>query len=143
MKLSKLLKLPIEYYVVIFLFIVVISMSIFGDGVDYSPHQTQGSLNGYNYEGFQSEFPQKVHNAASQSGSEAPALQGNKGVLGIFEAEGLKAAPIDAPSLHDPVSQLSGSAECVGQTPYSNSMGGLCLTSETKQAFSSRGGNHA
>jgi hypothetical protein len=143
MKLSKLLKLPIEYYVVIFLFIVVISMSVFGEGVDYKPHQRQGSLNGYNYEGFQSEFPQKVHNAASQSGSEAPALQGNKGVLGIFEAEGLKAAPIDAPSLHDPVSQLSGSAECVGQTPYSNSMGGLCLTSETKQAFTSRGGNHA
>lgn len=143
MKLSKLLKLPFEYYVVIFLFIVVISMSIFSDGVDYSPHQTQGSLNGYKYEGFQSEFPQKVHNAANQSGSEVPALQGNKGVLGVFEAEGLKAAPIDAPSLHDPVSQLSGSAECVGQSPYSNSKGGLCLTPETKQAFSSRGGNYS
>lgn len=138
---SKLLNLPFEYYVVIFLFIVVILMSVYGNGADYAPFNMNTSLSPYPYEGFKSEFPQKVHNAANSSGQEVPVLQGDKGVLGIFEAEGLKAAPLDAPSLHDPISKLKGSTECVGQSPYSNSLGGLCITSDAKQAFESRGGN--
>ena len=92
---SKLLNLPFEYYVVIFLFIVVILMSVYGNGADYAPFNMNTSLSPYPYEGFKSEFPQKVHNAANSSGQEVPVLQGDKGVLGIFEAEGLKAAPID------------------------------------------------
>jgi hypothetical protein len=138
---SKMLNLPFEFWVVIFLFIVVILMSIYGNGADYAPFHISTSLSPYPYEGFKSEFPQKVHNAASSSGQEAPVLQGNKGVLGIFEAEGLKAAPVEAPSLHDPISKLKGSTECVGQSPYSNSLGGLCITEDAKQAFGSRGGN--
>ena len=105
---SKLLNLPFEYYVVIFLFIVVILMSVYGNGADYAPFNMNTSLSPYPYEGFKSEFPQKVHNAANSSGQEVPVLQGDKGVLGIFEAEGLKAAPLDAPSLHDPISKLKG-----------------------------------
>ena len=139
---SNLLKLPFEYYVVIFLFVVVILMSIYGNGADYAPFRINTSLSPYPYEGFKSEFPQKVHNAANSSGQEAPVLQGNKGVLGIFEAQGLKAAPIESPSLHDPVSKLKGSADCVGHSPYSNSLGGLCITEEAKKTFASRGGNH-
>ena len=139
---SKLLNLPFEYYVVIFLFIVVILMSVYGNGADYAPFNMNTSLSPYPYEGFKSEFPQKVHNASSISGQEAPVLQGDKGVLGIFEADGLKAAPVDAPSLHDPISKLKGSTDCVGQSPYSNSLGGLCITEEAKKTFCTRGGNH-
>jgi hypothetical protein len=139
---SKLLNLPFEYYVVIFLFVVVILMSVYGNGADYAPFRINTSLSPYQYEGFKSEFPQKVHNASSVSGQEVPVLQGNKGVLGIFEAEGLKAAPVDSPSLHDPISKLKGSTDCVGQSPYSNSLGGLCITEEAKKTFCSRGGNH-
>jgi hypothetical protein len=138
---SKLLNLPFEYYVVMLLFIVVILISVYGNGADYAPFNINTSLSPYPYEGFKSEFPQNVHNAANRSGQEASVLQGDKGVLGIFEAEGLKAAPLESPSIHDPISKLKGSTECVGQSPYSNSLGGLCITSDTKKAFESRGGN--
>jgi hypothetical protein len=84
------------------------------------------SLNPYPYEGFQSEL-QENKNSSTVGG------------LGTFEAEGLKAAPLDVPSIHDPVSKLKGSPEC--KSIYTNSSGGLCLTDEVKRAFDTRGGN--
>lgn len=138
---SNILNLPLEYYVVIFLFVVVILMSIYGNDADYNAFESPSSLNLYKYEGFKSDLPSKVHAAANVSGQENPALQGTKGVLGIFEADGLKASPIDAPALYDPMSKMQGSAECVGTSTYSNSLGGLCLTDDVKKALCSRGGN--
>ena len=138
--LSRLSKISVEYYLVIFLLIVVVMManSSVGEPV---PYQVFSSLNQSPFEGFKSSFPEKVHSAAHVRGNEVDALQGNKGVLGIFEAEGLKAAPMNAPSLYDPVSKLEGSIDCVGQSVYSNSKGGLCLTDDVKNAFNTRGGN--
>jgi hypothetical protein len=141
--LSRLLKLPIEYYVVFILFLIVIGMSIYGNGAGYRAFAPRSKhLNLYNYENFQNQFQLPVHGAANVSKTEASVMQDTKGPLGIFEAQGLKAAPLDAPSLNDPVSKLKGSPECVGQSSgYSNSLGGLCLSDEVKKQFSSRGGN--
>lgn len=137
---SKFMKMPVEYYLVIFLFLVVIFMSTSTAG-EPLPFHFDTSLTPYSYEGFRSDFPEKVHAAANVNGQESSAVLGNKGVLGIFEAEGLKAAPVEAPGLYDPVSKLSGAPECVGQSVYSNSKGGLCLTDDIRNAFNSRGGN--
>ena len=46
---SNLLKLPFEYYVVIFLFVLVILMSIYGNGDDYAPFRINTSLSPYPY----------------------------------------------------------------------------------------------
>lgn len=142
--LSRLSKLPMEYYFVFFLFLIVIGMSIYGNGAGYHAFGEARSLSMYNYENFETNVSQHAHSAANVSGQEGPALQSTKGVLGMFEVEGLKAAPVDAPSLVDPVSRLKGSPECVGQSNgYSNSMGGLCLTDDVRQQFMTRGGNQA
>ena len=47
---SNLLNLPLEYYVVIFLFVVVILMSIYGNDADYNAFESRSSLNLYKYE---------------------------------------------------------------------------------------------
>lgn len=142
--LSRLFKLPIEYYVVFFLFLVVIGMSISGNSGNYKGIGGAPTLNMYDYENFQNQFSQPAHSAANVSGKESPALEDTKGVLGVFEAEGLKAAPVESPSLSDPVSKLKGSPECVGQSfGYSNSLGGLCFTEDVRHQFLTRGGNQA
>lgn len=141
--LNRLMKLPLEYYIVGFLFLVVIFLSIYGTSA-ISNFGEAKSLNMYPYENFESSFSQPVHSAANSSGCEKPAVDGTKGVLGIFEADGLKASPIDAPPLFDPVSKLKGSAECTGNgktNGYSNSLGGLCFTEDVNKLFHARGTN--
>ena len=141
--LNRLTKLPIEYYAVGFLFLVVIFMSVFG-GSAITNFGEAKTLNMYPYENFETNYPDPVHSAANVSGTEKPVLEGNKGVLGIFEADGLKASPVDAPPLFDPVSKLKGSPECtgVGKTNgYSNSLGGLCFTDDVNKLFHARGLN--
>ena len=128
--LSKLFKLPIEYYVVIALLFIVIIMSIYS-AKSYQPYQINSSLNPYPYEGFQN---------IQENNSSTNTMNANGG-LGTFEAEALKASPIDTPSIHDPVSKLQGKQECVGQSIYTNSSGGLCLTDDVRRAFETRGGN--
>ena len=116
------MKLPLEYYIVGFLFLVVIFLSIYGTSSIANFGEAR-SLNMYPYENFESSFSQPVHSAANVSGSEKPVMDETKGVLGVFEADGLKASPIDAPPLFDPVSKLQGSAECTGNgktNGYSN-----------------------
>jgi len=126
--LSKLFKLPIEYYVVIALIFIVIFMSIY-TAKSYQPYEINSSLNPYPYEGFQNE---QVYDSNTMNVN---------GGLGTFETEVLKASPIDVPSIHDPVSKLQGKHECVGQSIYTNSSGGLCLTDDVRRAFETRGGN--
>lgn len=141
--LSKLLKLPMEYYIVFILFIVVLMMSVYGGG-EYTGYSSTKSLDMYKYENFQNQFSQQAHSAAAVDGREPELSHDTKGVLGIFEAEGLKASPIDASPLVDPVSSLNGSPGCIGASNgYSNSLGGLCLTEDVKRQFQTRGGNQA
>jgi len=141
--LSRLLKLPIEYYAVFFLFIVVIGMSIYKNGLGYRAFcSPNSSLNMYSYENFENAFSEPTHSAASVNGTQGSVLQDTNGVLGVFEADGLKASPINALPLSDPVSMLKGSPSCVGTSNgYSNSMGGLCLSEDVKTQFQTRGGN--
>ena len=143
--LSRLLKLPVEYYVVFFLFMVVICMSIYKNGLGYMAFSSPNStLNMYAYENFENAFSEPTHSAASVNGSHGSVLQDTNGVLGVFEADGLKASPINALPLSDPVSMLKGDASCVGSSNgYSNSKGGLCLSSEVKTQFRTRGGNQS
>ena len=141
--LSRLLKLPIEYYAVFILFLVVIAISIYKNGLGYTAFSSPTStLNMYSYENFENAFSESTHSAASVNGSQSSVLQDTNGVLGVFEADGLKASPINAMPLSDPVSGLKGSASCVGlSNGYSNSKGGLCLSPDVKLQFQTRGGN--
>lgn len=142
MKLSKVCKLPVAFYVVLFLFICVIFMSSYA-GIKYSPYKKESLFSReYPYEGFSNHFPEVSHNAASVETEESVETD-TKGVLGIFEADGLKASAVSTGNQSiDMVSKLKGSPECVGSSMgYSNSKGGLCWTPELMSQFSSRGGN--
>ena len=125
MKLQKNVPIQFEFYVVIFLFLVIICISIFGNKAKISPFNMSTSLSPYPYrEGFS--------NGKDKMG---------RG-LGIFEAEGLKASSVDQTTpIHDPMSALEGKTTCVGASSFSNSLGGLCLTADAKRACETRGGN--
>jgi hypothetical protein len=140
--LNRLTKLPLEYYIVIFLFIIVIFMSIYGNTFNYLGNNDTKTLHMYPFENFTSGFSHPAQSAASVSGKETNVLEDSKGVLGVFEADGLKAAPVDAPPLFDPVSKLKGSPNCTGiSNGYSNSLGGLCFTEDVQKLFQTRGTN--
>jgi len=120
-------------------------MAIYKSGLGYIPYSSSNSmLNMYSYENFENAFSESTHSAASVNGTPSSVLQDTNGVLGVFEAEGLKASPIDASQLSDPVGMLQGSPTCVGSSGgYSNSMGGLCLTPNVIKQFHTRGGNQS
>lgn len=134
MKLQKILHLPVqnEFYMVIGLFLVVIFISVFGNKSRITPFSSlDSSLSPYPYrEGFTNEI---IKNNDINGG--------NKRDLGIFEVEGLNAGPLNSVPIHDPMSKLDGNSSCVGTSPFSNSLGGLCISSDAKRAFETRGGN--
>ena len=59
--------------------------------------------------------------------------------LGALESS--STAPTNAPGLHDPLSKLTSSPDCLGQSVYSTSKGGICITDEMRKTFNTRGGN--
>jgi hypothetical protein len=128
-----------EFYVVILLFVIIIFMAIYGKNGKILPFGNSTSLSYSPYEGFAGSYPEDVHNAANVSGQEEGAQKGTKGVLGLYD--GLKAGPLESIPIHDPMSKLTGSPACAGSA-YFNSLGGLCMTGEAKQAFIDRGGNY-
>jgi hypothetical protein len=109
----------IEFYVVIFLFLVVIFISVFGNSAKVSPYQIHSSLSPYPYEAF----------ATDKEDDE----EDKEGMKGMGEIHSLP--------IYDPISKLEGKSSCVGNSPYSNSLGGLCMNNETKMAMETRGGN--
>jgi len=113
----------IEFYVVIFLFLVVIFISVFGNPAKISPYHTMHtSLSPYPYE----PFANKEEDDDEDDD----------------EKEGMKGMEITSSSpIYDPVSNLEGKSSCVGNSPYSNSLGGLCMSSEVKLAIATRGNN--
>jgi len=109
-------------------------------GLKYTPYNKQSHFSReYPYEAFNNQF---LSSAASVEKEESVETD-TKGVLGIFEADGLKASAVSTTDQSiDMVSKLKGSPECVGSSMgYSNSKGGLCWTAELKNQFLSRGGN--
>ena len=109
----------IEFYVVIFLFLVVIFISVFGNDAKISSYQTMNtSLSPYPYEGFKAE----------EDGEEEEGMQG-------------MGSDLNTPPIYDPISKLEGKSSCAGSSPYSNSLGGLCISSEAKLAITTRGNN--
>jgi len=150
MKLSKLLKLPIEYYIIFLLFVVVIFMSIYGGSLDVKPYGNANSLHMYNYEGFHannSMTDSSVANTAANAnanGAENLALNSSTTPMQRFELDGLKAAPLDMEPMYNPVSKLNGSHSCFGSSMgLSNDKGALCIDDELKKQFSTRGGNQS
>ena len=110
----------IEFYVVIFLFLVVIFISVFGNNAKISPYQTNSSLSPYPYyEGF---------NDDDDDDEKKEGMQG-------------MGSDINSSPIYDPISKLEGKTSCVGDSSYSNSLGGLCFSNEAKLAISSRGNN--
>lgn len=138
--LSRLFKLPFEYYVVFFLFLVVIFISIYGTGSAFGKRLAPVNA----YENFESAYMESAHSAAAVNGKQVSVLEDTNGVLGIFEADGLKASPLIPRQIMDPVSQLKGSPTGVGASNgLSNSLGGLQLSAEVKAQFATRGGNQS
>lgn len=135
-------KMPTGFYFIVLLFVVVLLMSAGKQG--FKPYDGMHNLASFNREGFKSGFPSYAHSAASSSGAEKPAVDSSKGVLGVFEVDGLKASPLEIKQINDPMSTLKGGPDCIGKSSsYSNSLGGLCITDEVKQQLVSRGGNQA
>lgn len=135
-------KIPIEYFVVFFLFLFLIMLS--ANETSFIPFSKCKTLKMNNLEPFSVMNSSLPTMAASTKQSEESANTDTKGVLGIFEAEGLKASPIDAKPINDPVYSLKGSPNCTGMSfGYSNSLGGLCFTDDVKNKFLSRGGNQS
>lgn len=133
--LSKLNKIPLEYYIVFFLFLTIIFMSVFADK-SYASFSQPTKLNMYDYEGFQNNSNVILPSHFTKTE--------NKTRLGLFELAGLKAAPVEGTSISDPVSVLKGSPACIGSSGgYSNDSGGLCLTDAVRTQLMTRGGNQS
>ena len=114
----------IEFYIVIFLFLVVIFISVFGNSAKISPYHTMNtSLSPYPYEPF------------ANNNEEEDEEEEKEGM------EGMGSAIKSSPPIYDPISKLEGKSSCVGSSSYSNSLGGLCMSSEVKMAISTRGNN--
>jgi hypothetical protein len=111
----------IEIYVVIFLFLVVIFISVFGNEAKISSYQTMDtSLSPYPYqEGFRDDDDDE---------EEREGMQG-------------MGSDLNTTPIYDPISKLEGKSSCAGNSPYSNSLGGLCISSEAKLAITTRGNN--
>lgn len=138
--LNRLAKLPIEYYIVIFLFLVILWMSITQNKSFSVFESNPKTLQMHAYENFESGFQETTHSAANSDGLELPAEESSEGVLAIFQEEGLTGSPLQEKELFDPVSKLSSNPECVGNSyGYSNSKGGLCFDEETRNYFKKRG----
>ena len=72
-------------------------------------------------------------------GKPAPKKEDAKKVEGF---ESLMPAPYSESKILDRFSHVSAGPQCVGQSSgLSNSLGGLCLSEEDRQALSTRGGN--
>ena len=141
LSLSRFFKLPVEYYIVFILFVIVIFISNYGIG-SLGMGSVSPKPSNHIFENFQSAYTESAHSAASITGKEKSVLEDTNGVLGLFEADGMKASPIQVLPISDPISGLPGSPSCVGiSNGYSNSLGGLCLTPEVKKQFATRGGN--
>jgi len=110
----------IEFYVVIFLFLVVIFISVFGNRANVTPYQIHSSLSPYPYEAF-------------TTNDDKDDKRKKEGMKGMGE--------LHSPPIYDPISKLEGNSSCVGNSPYSNSLGGLCISNEAKMAMETRGGN--
>jgi hypothetical protein len=134
-------KMPTGFYFIVLLFVVVLLMSAGKQG--FQPYEKSNMWSSFRREGFQSGFPLHAHSAASVSGSEKPALESSKGVLGVFEEDGLKASSLEVKPINDPMSKLRGGQDCVGKSNYSNSLGGLCITDNIKDQLVTRGGNQS
>lgn len=138
--LNRLTRLPIEYYIVIFLFLVILWMSITQNKSFSMIGSDPKTLNMYTYENFESGFPLSAHSAATTDGSQEPAEESSQGVLGIFKKDGLNGSSLQQNPIFDPVSKLASNPECVGKSNgYSNSTGGLCFDETTSKHFHSRG----
>ena len=125
-----------DFSVVVFLFILILFISAGQNSV--KPMKSFTSLP---YREAFNAFPNRVHGAASLQ-KEKQASQSTKGVLGIFEEDGLKASSLQSRHINDPVSNLPGKPQCVGSSNgLHNSTGSLCLTPEVMQQFRTRGGN--
>ena len=138
--LNRLTKLPIEYYIVIFLFLVILWMSMTQNKSFSMFESDPKTLNMYTYENFDSGIPDKAHSAANVDGSKMPAEESSEGVLGIFEDNGLSGSPLNGKPIFDPVFKLSSSPECGDRSNgYSRSQGSLCFDEQTSKYFHSRG----
>ena len=134
------MKISFEGGIVILLFVVVIFYANFG-GSSYVPYRKDSLFSReYPFEGFE-DYPGNVRQAANVGGERVIA-EATKGVRSVFEGKGLQGGIYGQVRRIDEVSQLKGSAECVGKSMgYSNSMGGLCISPELKQKLVTRGGN--
>ena len=134
-------KMPTGFYFIVLLFVTVLLMSAGKQG--FQPYEKGNIWSSFRREGFQSGYPSYAHGAASVSGSEKPAVESSKGVLGVFEEDGLKASALEVKAINDPMSKLRGGQDCVGKSNYSNSLGGLCITDDIKEQLVTRGGNQS
>jgi hypothetical protein len=122
--------------IVFVVFVFVLLMSLGCGCSKVSPYHKDNVFQRYfKYEGFAPLSP-----ADFDSSSTLKANNVTTPVVKVEGFEGLHSAPFGADKTIDTFSQVPGSATCA-PSPYSNSLGYLCLDEKQKQLLNTRGGN--
>jgi len=124
-----------EFIFVGIIFILIMFVSTYGTSIQYVPYSFSSSkLSLYPYEGFTNLNPLPIDTQKQNDTS-----------YDIPRSEILSGSSLSKPSsVQDPISNLPGSASCIGNSAgLSNSLGGICLDPSTIQQIKTRGNNFA
>jgi hypothetical protein len=131
-------------FVILAVTIVLVLFLTLGFGcVKVSPYYKDNLFPRYfNYEGFAPLSPAEFASTgpAPTSGLGVAGNAAAKSAVKVEGFEGLHSAPFSDDKLIDSFSQVSGNVTCT-PSPYSNSLGYLCLDEKQKQLLNTRGGN--
>lgn len=119
-------------------FILLLFVSTYGSSIQYVPYSPASShLPMYPYEGFTTS--EDLNPSGVDENKQADTS------YDIPRSKILTGSSLSHPSpILDPVSNLPGSPDCIGNSAnLSNSLGGICLDATTIQQIKSRGNNFA
>ena len=127
-----------EFSIVVILFIGIMFISTYGSTKITPYEKSSNTLQMYPYtEGMEEKKPDTDMSEFLQN-----VIKEKKKDNDNFDTLKLSGSRYGAESLSDPISQLSSSTSCVGQSSgLSNSTGGLCFSPQMMQLLKTRGNN--
>ena len=137
------MKISTNIVILVVTIILVLFLTLGFGCVKVSPYYKDNLFPRYfNYEGFAPLSPSEfsASGPGPTTGLEGTGNTAAKPAVKVEGFEGLHSAPFGTDPLIDTFSQVPGSAACT-PSPYSNSLGYLCLDEKQKQLLNTRGGN--
>jgi len=137
------MKINTKIVILVVTIILVLFLTLSFGCVKVSPYYKDNLFPRYfNYEGFAPLSPSEfsASGPAPTTGLEGTGNTAAKPAVKVEGFEGLHSAPFGTDKTIDTFSQVPGSATCA-PSPYSNSLGYLCLDEKQKQLLNTRGGN--